>query len=143
MKTSQAGLDLIKEFEGFEAEPYICAGGKNTIGYGHVIKKGEAFDTITEETATALLADDVEDAEGAVNDYVHVELTQNQFDALVSFVFNIGGIAFYRSTLLKKLNKGDYEGAAKQFTRWVYAGGRKLNGLIKRRQAEMELFNDK
>lgn len=141
MKTSQAGIDLIKEWEGYAPVAYTCPGGKLTIGYGHVIKKGELFTAITMDEAEELLKADLKDAEGAIKDFVHVPLEQHQFDALASFIFNVGGSAFHRSTLLKKLNAGDYDGASWQFGRWVYASGRKLKGLENRRKAERRMFD--
>lgn len=139
MKISQAGLDLIKEFEGFEPEAYLCPAGIWTIGYGHTgdVSEGQ---TITEEEAEELLRQDVAFAEDAVTDYVEGDLTQGQFDALVCFVFNIGAGAFRDSTLLRLLNQGDNEGAAEQFLRWNKAGGKVLSGLTRRREAERELF---
>lgn len=139
MKISQAGLDLIKEFEGFEPEAYLCPAGIWTIGYGHTgdVSEGQ---TVTEEEAEELLRQDVAFAEDAVTDYVEGDLTQGQFDALVCFVFNIGAGAFRDSTLLRLLNQGDNEGAAEQFLRWNKAGGKVLSGLTRRREAERELF---
>lgn len=139
MQISQAGLDLIKSFEGFEPEAYLCPAGIWTIGYGHTgnVEEGQ---TITEEEAEELLRQDVTFAEDAVTDYVEGDLTQGQFDALVCFVFNIGVGAFRESTLLRLLNQGDSEGAAEQFLRWNKAGGKVLAGLTRRREAERELF---
>ncbi len=142
MRISTHGLSLIREFEGFCAEPYICAGGKLTIGYGHVLTNQESatLERITREHAEQLLASDAEIAASVVRKAVKVPLTQNQFDALVSFVFNIGEGAFTKSTLLRLLNDNESEAAANQFGRWVYASGRKLEGLIRRRNAEQKLF---
>lgn len=139
MQISQAGLDLIKKFEGFEPEAYLCPAGIWTIGYGHTGDVAEG-QTITEEEAEELLRHDVAFAEDAVTDYVEGDLTQGQFDALVCFVFNIGAGAFRDSTLLRLLNQGDSEGAAEQFLRWNKAGGKVLAGLTRRREAERELF---
>lgn len=148
MRTSERGLELIKEHEGFRAQRYICPGGKPTIGYGHVILPTEPHlntAVLTEAEATEILARDVEIAERGVNRHVTVELNQNQFDALVSFTFNLGSGNLGRSTLLRLLNEEDYNGAASQFDRWVYAMGedgvrRKLPGLISRRADERDLF---
>lgn len=140
MKTSKAGLDLIKRFEGFRAGVYLCPAGVATIGYGHAIKPGEKFTTITEHHAESLLIDDVEEAEEYVNELVEVGINQDQFDALVSFTFNLGGGALKRSTLLKKINALKFEEAKAEFSRWVYAGGERLPGLVKRRKAEAEIF---
>ena len=139
MKISQQGLDLIKHFEGLRLQPYYCSGGVLTIGYGHTksVRKGMS---ITEHEAEQLLKQDLAWAEDAVSQHVQVPIKQNQFDALVSFVFNLGEGAFQRSTLLRKLNAADYKGAANEFKKWVHAGGKRLTGLVRRREAERELF---
>lgn len=140
---STNGIDLIKQFEGLRLNPYDDGVGVMTIGYGHTgsgVKKGK----ITEEEAEELLQKDIEKHQRAVQEAVKVPLTQEQFDALVSFAFNAGPTGFKRSTLVKKLNAGDLEGAAKEFSRWVYGtkGGKKvrLKGLEKRRAQEASLF---
>jgi lysozyme len=140
VKTSQAGLDLIKKYEGLRLEAYLCPAGVWTIGYGSTkdVKRG---DKITTQQALQCLLDDVQGAESAVHRLVKVSITQGQFDALVSFVFNLGSANLASSTLLKKLNAGDYSGAAKEFRRWVFAGGKRLAGLVKRRADEEALFN--
>lgn len=148
MNVSSNGLDIIKEFECFKSEKYICPAGKPTIGYGHVIRvKTEKLNNVflwngslTKEQATNLLKKDVKIAENAIKSNVKVNLTQNQYDALTSFVFNIGVNGFKSSTLLKKLNTGDYKGAAEQLPKWNKGGGKVLNGLIKRRASEKKLF---
>jgi len=133
MHTSEQGIALIKRFEGFSATPYICPAGKNTIGYGHVIGAGEDFSgPVSEEDAEKLLQDDVKVPEQAVNRLVTAQLNQNQFDALVSLIYNIGAAAFQNSTLLRLINT-ENPAASEQFDRWVYAGGQKLDGLIARR----------
>jgi lysozyme len=140
---SDTALDLVKRFEGFSPTRYLCSGGKLTIGYGHVITKAHIKDfekPITEQRARHILMMDMTYAAQAVNRLVKVPLTQNQFDALVSFVFNIGDGAFAASTLLRYLNKGRYQEAAVEFMRWIHAGGKRLDGLIRRRRAEQELF---
>lgn len=139
MQISINGLNLIKEFEGLKLRAYQCSANIWTIGYGHTADVS-ANDVITEEKALSFLRQDVADSERAVNQYVHVPLTQNQFDALVSFVFNMGAGNFRTSTLLKKLNSGDDDGAAQEFGRWIHAGGKALAGLIRRREAERALF---
>lgn len=143
MKTSSAGVALIKKFEGFSPVPYTCPAGKVTIGYGHVIKPGETFTTLAEEEATQLLMRDLVNREQAVMLLVKVPLTQGQFDALVSFVFNLGVGALKSSTLLKRLNAGEYERAADNFQRWVFVGHTKLKGLETRRAAEWAMFTSK
>mmetsp|Transcript_29863 Transcript_29863/g.68910 ORF Transcript_29863/g.68910 Transcript_29863/m.68910 type:complete len:146 (+) Transcript_29863:189-626(+) len=138
---TENGLDLIKHFEGFSNTVYICPAGKKTIGYGHMLKPGESFpDGISEEEAEELLRQDVAWAERAVLNMVNVPLKDGQFDALVSFVFNNGGGAFQKSTLLRKINNGQHAEAPKEFRRWVYAGKKKLQGLERRREAEVKLY---
>lgn len=132
--------DLIKRFEGFSPTAYLDSAGLSTIGYGHLIKAGEYFTSIDENEAAALLAKDTDTAVNAVKKLVSVPLTQNQYNALVSFVYNIGTGAFKDSTLLKKLNAGDYLGAAAEFMRWKYAGGQIVQGLVNRREQEKEVF---
>lgn len=140
MKTSPAGIALIKHFESFRPSPYLCDGGKWTIGWGHT--KGVTKDTkpITMAEGEALLAEDLVEFEDAVTDALVVPVTQGQFDALVAFSFNVGAGAFRKSTLLKKLNAGDAVGAAAEFLRWNKAKGRIMRGLVKRREAEMNMF---
>lgn len=139
MKVSNNGINLVKRFEGLGLKAYRDSVGILTIGYGHThaVKAGEI---ITGEQADAFLREDLQVAELTVNTNVKVKLTQGQFDALVSFVFNLGSGNFVKSTLIKKLNAGDYAGAADEFGKWVNAGGKKLPGLVKRRAAEREVF---
>jgi len=140
MKISDKGLSLIKEFEGCKLTAYKDIVGVLTIGYGSTgthVKEGM---TISQERAEALLREDVLRFEQCVNKLVKVELTQNQFDALVSFAFNLGCGNLGSSTLLKKLNARDYQGAADQILRWNRAGGKIVNGLVRRREAERTLF---
>lgn len=139
MQISQRGLDLVKRFEGLELDAYQDAVGVWTIGYGHIVDVSSG-ERVTPEEAEQLLLNDMKRYEEALNKYVTVPLTQNQFDALCSFAFNLGTAALHQSTLLAKLNAGDYQGAADEFLRWVYAGGRKLSGLERRRKAERDLF---
>jgi len=145
MKTSSAGLSLIAKFEGEVLHPYKDIAGVLTIGIGHAIRAGESFPTmITHVQAIELLGKDVIIAECAINKQVKVPLTQDQFDALVSFTFNLGTGALASSTLLKLLNQGNYQGAADQFLVWCKAvinGRPTINvGLQKRRQAERAVF---
>ena len=139
MRISEKGINLIKRFEGLRLGAYLDSVDVPTIGYGHTrgVKLGQ---TITQEQADALLEEDIHEFELAIQRLVHVNLTQNQFDALVSFTFNLGIGSLKQSTLLKKLNAGDITGAANEFNRWTYAGGKKLTGLVKRRSAERLLF---
>ncbi|MBE9178663.1 lysozyme [Oculatella sp. LEGE 06141] len=136
---NQAGLSLIKEFEGCRLAAYKCPAGVPTIGYGSTkgVKMGM---TITQTEAEALLRADLERFERAVERLVNVKLTGNQFAALVSFAFNVGVGALERSTLLRLLNQKQYQSAADQFRAWNKAGGRILPGLVRRRNAERELF---
>ncbi|WP_412057394.1 lysozyme [Bartonella sp. DGB2] len=138
---SDKGLNLIKRFEGFSPTVYFCPAGYPTIGYGHVVKDNEEFSAgIDEAHAIALLRQDTVVAERAVLRLINVPLTSNQFDALVSFTYNLGGGALQSSTLRRKINRGEHNEAPEQFLRWVFAGGRKLKGLILRRQAEADLY---
>lgn len=144
LKTSKNGLDLIKEFEGCRLKAYKCPAGVWTIGYGHTGKVGDKpiceGMTITELMAETLLAIDLQQFEQAINTLVKKPLTQNEFDALVSFVFNIGIGNFQKSTLLKLLNQGNFELAAERFLDWKYSKGKVLTGLKRRRIAEKILF---
>ncbi len=139
------GLDLIKRFEGFRPTVYICPAGWPTIGYGHVVRESERerFSAgIDEKAAEELLRRDVETAEKAVLRLIHAPLSDGQFAALVSFVFNLGAGSLQRSTLRRKINRGEHESVPAEFRRWVWAGGRKLKGLMRRRAAEAALFNN-
>lgn len=141
MKLSDDGEELIIRFEGFSSKPYICPAGYLTVGYGHLVKPGEDFSLgISQAEAHRLLERDVQGSCNAVNRLVTVPLEQCQFDALVSFVYNLGSGSFQRSTLRQKLNREDYEGAANEFSKWVYARGVKLAGLVLRREAERRMF---
>lgn len=138
---TQEGIDLIKHYEGFSPVVYVCPAGYPTVGYGHLVRGGEDFSAgVTEEQAEQLLIKDVGSAERAVLRLVRVPLSDGQFDALVSFTYNLGAGALQRSTLRTKLNRGEYDVAAVELLRWVYAGGRKLKGLVRRRRAELALF---
>lgn len=145
MKLDKTGQNLIKNFEGLRLKTYTCVGGKLTIGYGHT--KGVAIgQVITKEEADKLFLQDIEYFEKEVNSLVQVSITQNQFNALVSFAFNCGITALKDSTLLKMLNAKDYNGAAKQFLRWnkITQNGKLVpcEGLTNRRKAEMEMFKN-
>jgi lysozyme len=137
---SKRGLALTEQFEGRRLEAYQDSVGVWTIGYGHTGPDVHAGLSITQEQAGALLLQDVGTAVATVNRLVTVPLTQNQFDALVDFVFNLGSGNFARSTLLRELNAGNTAAAAAQFLVWNRAGGVVLPGLTRRRQAEAELF---
>lgn len=139
MKVSEWGAALIRRFEGLELEAYQDIVGVWTIGYGHTkgVKKG---DKITERYAKKLLREDLDYFAGRVRALLTREPKQHQFDAMVSLAYNVGAGAFSRSTLRRKFNEGDTAGAAREFKRWVHAGGLKLPGLVRRREAEKELF---
>ena len=140
MKTSALGIALIKQFEGLRTCAYLDAAGIWTIGYGHTGEEVRSGARIDAAQADRLLRQDLGVAEEAVRALVTAPLAQASFDALASFVFNVGANAFAGSTLLRKLNAGDPEGAAAEFERWRYAGGRVLPGLLRRRIAERTLF---
>ena len=140
MKTSAKGIAFLKLREGFRSKVYNDTGGVATIGYGHMVLPGEKFDSLSIQEATALLYKDINIAESCVNNFVKVQLNQNQFDALISFIYNLGCSAFKGSTLLRLLNAGDYEGAANQFQRWSNDNGKFVSALLKRRMLEKQLF---
>ena len=134
------GLAIIKESEGLSLVPYFCPGNVLSIGFGNTTHAAE-YDMITEQQAEEFLKEDLEMVQQHLAIVLqHVPLTDNQWSALVSFVFNIGIGNFIQSTLKRKLKEGDYQGAADEFGRWVYAKGKKLNGLIIRRAKERSLF---
>lgn len=138
------GLQLIKRFEGFSPTIYLDAAGLPTIGYGHLIKPHETtlFKAgITEDKAVELLKSDIAVAERAVTRLITVPLTDHQFDALVSFTFNLGAGTLQRSTLRAKLNRQEYWCVPAEMMRWIHAGGQKIPGLIIRRMAEVELYS--
>ena len=137
---SNKGLALTEQCEGLRLTAYQDSVGVWTIGYGHTGADVHPGLTITQQQASALLLKDVASAVATVNRLVKVALTQNQFDALVDFVFNAGAGNFASSTLLRVLNTGDYAAAAAQFPRWVHAGNQILPGLVARRNAEQALF---
>ncbi|MDM8771676.1 lysozyme [Enterobacter kobei] len=144
MQTSDKGIALIKEFEGCKLTAYQDSVGVWTIGYGWTQpvdgKPIRAGMTIKQEAAERLLKTGLVSYESDVSRLVKVGLTQGQFDALVSFTYNLGARSLSTSTLLRKLNSGDYAGAADEFLRWNKAGGKVLNGLTRRREAERALF---
>ncbi|PNK67546.1 lysozyme [Hafnia paralvei] len=144
MRASENGINLIKKFEGCRLTAYQDSVGVWTIGYGWTqpvdgkpVGKGM---TITQQKADDLLKQGVIQYEAGVHGLVTVQLNQNQYDALVDFAYNLGVNALKGSTLLKKLNAGDYAGAANEFTKWNKAGGKELAGLTRRREAEKSLF---
>lgn len=140
MQISEQGIALIKIHEGCSLHLYTCPAGKLTIGYGHVLQAGEELESITYQDAEDLLRKDLTHYEKLIEQLLQVEVNQCQFDALVSFCFNVGAKALEKSTLLRLLNTGSPQNAAQQFDRWIYANGRKLPGLVQRRRAEKALF---
>ena len=141
MKIGYEGLKMIKHFEGLELNAYQCAAGVWTIGYGHTkgVQKGMV---ISEDTANEMLVEELKEYENYINDMVNCPLNQNQFDALVSWVYNLGPANLQASTLLKVLNAGDYAGVPAQIKTWNKAGGKVLEGLTRRREAEADLFGN-
>jgi len=148
LKTSPAGLAIIKKFEGFRAKPYACPAGVATIGYGSTyyadgkpVKLTDA--PVTEAQAQELLQATLAKYEACVNGAVKMPINQNQFDAFVSFTYNVGCGAFRNSTMLRLFNQGYAPQAAAQFNRWTRGGGKVLAGLVARRAAERALFESK
>lgn len=155
MQTSENGLELLKQWEGFKLNVYNDSAGLPTIGVGHLITQSERSSGdivingvavpyaggLTQQQVLDLLSQDVKPAEQSVNNGVKVPLDQNQFDALVSFTFNVGGGAFAGSTLLKVLNQQQYTEVPNQLLRWTKAGGKVVQGLVNRRENEIKLWN--
>ena len=141
---SQHGLDKLKQWEGLKTKAYQDTGGVWTIGYGHTATAGDPKPykgmVITEAEAGNILLQDLTKYEAAVENNVNVKLNDNEFAALVSFAFNVGINAFKSSTLLKKLNKGNYDAIPSELMKWVKAGGKKVQGLVNRRRAEGYLW---
>ena len=140
MKTSEVGVELIKEFEGCKQVAYQDSVGVWTIGYGHTKDVYEGQLAI-KKTIERWLQEDLEEFESYVSKLVKVELNQNQFDALVAWTYNLGPTNLKESTMLRKLNYGDYESVPDEMRRWNKAGGEVLNGLVRRRDAEANLFS--
>ena len=142
MQISKEGLALIKKFEGFESRAYLCPAGVWTIGYGHTkdVKEGDEW---SQAHAEHMLEIELEEFCEYVNKMVKVPLEQYQFDALVAWVYNLGAGNFKESTLLRVLNQSDYDDVPHQIKRWNKAGGRVLQGLVRRREAEALLFQNK
>jgi lysozyme len=155
MKVGQSGKNLFKEWEGLVTHVYLDSGGEPTIGIGHLLTRSERTsgkiiiqeqavsyqNGLTEQQCWELLDQDLDGAEKAVNEAVTVPLNQNQFDALVSFVFNVGTGAFRGSTLLKLLNQAQYNQVPAQLRRWVRDNGKVVQGLVNRREKEIALWN--
>jgi lysozyme len=142
MQFSAAGLELLKQSEGFRSHSYIDVAGFPTIGYGHRLRPSENFSNgIQEAQAAEILSNDVRGAEEAVTRLVKVPMAQGQFDALVDFVFNLGQGKLASSTLLKELNAGKYDAASEQLLCWDHAGAREIASLKARREAEYRLWH--
>tara|TARA_R110000824_G_scaffold126425_2_gene285968 strand:+ start:27 stop:482 length:456 start_codon:yes stop_codon:yes gene_type:complete len=142
LKTSQEGISLIKSFEGCELTSYRCSADVPTIGYGHT-KGVSDGDSCSLEEAETMLSEDLEEFENYVKKYVETDLEQNEFDALVAWTYNLGPANLKSSTLLQELNAGNLEEVPRQMKRWNKAGGQVLDGLIRRREAESLLFQNK
>lgn len=145
-KVGKKGLDLIKKFEGLKLKPYLCSAGVPTIGYGNTLyedgrKVSMKDSVITESRATELLSYSLRNLEQQVDSFCRDDINQNQFDALVSFAFNLGPYNLKSSTLLKKVNKNPKDPTIRdEFMRWTKAGGKVLKGLVERRKAEADLY---
>lgn len=145
MNINDAGLYIIKKYEGFSSSVYICPAGRPTIGYGSTWDRAgdpvtPEHPDITIEDAERLLKQEVAHVETALRRLVKVDITENMFSALASFVYNVGSGAFQRSTMRMKLNRRNYEGCAREFPKWRMGGGKVLPGLVKRRKEEVSLF---
>ena len=141
MRVSEKGIDFICQWEKLALEPYNDGAGYLSVGFGHRIRDGESFKRIDEDQARDLLMADIEDVEIKLTDAIERDISQEQADALASLAFNIGTHAFERSTLLQKINAGrPFKECAPQFDRWVFAGSKKMAGLVNRRASERKLF---
>ena len=140
MKASQECISLIMNFEHYRSEPYLCPAGKWTIGYGHTAGVTPIMAPVTMQKAIELLYEDLEPCEKAIYANIKTPLVQSQFDALCSFIFNVGVGNFRKSTLLKLINNGEMEEASCEFGKWVHCNGKVLNGLVIRRESERILF---
>lgn len=139
MRVGEKGLNLIKRFEGLELATYRCPAGVWTIGYGHT-KTARPGQRITESKAEDLLKEDLKWVERAIEKNVRVDLTQEQFDALASWTYNLGETNLRSSTMLRRLNNGEYDAVPSEMKRWNKSGGRVLKGLVRRREAEAALW---
>ena len=142
---NEAGLDLIKHYEGWRESPYLCSAARATIGWGSTWdRNGDAVTLehldITKKQGEYLLLREVRHSEAAIRKLVKTELTENMFSSLCSFIYNVGSGNFQRSTMRMKLNRGLHEEASDEFSKWVKAGGRRIRGLVRRRKQEHKLF---
>ena len=143
MRLSKEGLYALHGSESCRLRAYLDTGGVATIGWGSIRMFGNPVRlgmTCTQQQADEQAALDVKETEDVINRYVKVPLTQNQFDALVNFVYNVGKTAFIKSTMLRKINEGNMTAAADQFMRWIYDNGKEVEGLKNRRRREKEMF---
>lgn len=139
MKLSDGGAAIIQKWEGFRPKAYQDSGGRWTIGYGHTGTAKPGM-TITQAEADRLFRVDVASAETAVKNYIRVPLKQYEFDALVSFTYNLGAGALQTSTLRSRLNKGEYEAVPYELMKWVHVGKTRIQGLVNRRADEGKLW---
>jgi lysozyme len=142
---NEAGMELIKHYEGWRESPYLCSAARPTIGYGSTWdRNGDAVTldhpNITKKQGEHLLLREVRHSEEAITKLIKSELTENMFSSLCSFIYNVGSGNFQKSTLRMRLNRGQYERAADEFPKWRKAGGRVVKGLVRRRKQERELF---
>ena len=140
---NEAGFELIKRFEGLSLKTYYCPANIPSVGYGHALNKHEMQkfkNGITEAQALELLQEDIRKAELAVSLFIKAPLTDNQYSAVTSFTYNVGSAALQRSTLRAVINRSEHELVPTELMRWVYAGYRKLSGLVLRRVAEGQLY---
>ena len=145
LRINEAGMELIKHYEGWRESPYLCSAARPTIGYGSTWDRhGNAVTLdhpdITKKQGEYLLQREVRHSETAIRRLIKAELTENMFSSLCSFIYNVGSGNFQKSTLRMKLNRGQYESAADEFPKWRKAGGRVVKGLVRRRKQERELF---
>ena len=145
LRINEAGMELIKHYEGWRESPYLCSAARPTIGYGSTWDRhGNAVTLdhpdITKKQGEYLLQREVRHSEEAIRKLIKSELTKNMFSSLCSFIYNVGSGNFQKSTLRMKLNRGQYESAADEFPKWRKAGGRVIKGLVRRRKQERELF---
>ena len=145
MRTGHAGIEIIKKYEGFSADPYLCPAGVPTIGYGSTRNLSGNRITMDDEPVSRDIAEqlvqmELRHVDAAISKLIKVPLTQNQFDALASFAFNLGSGRLQSSTLRAKVNRLDYDGAADEFPKWRKAAGKVLPGLVRRRAEERQLW---
>ena len=133
-------VKALRNLEGCRLNMYICAGGKKTIGYGHVVLKGEPYESITELEAENILIQDILKIQQAVNRLVKVPLKKRQNIALIIFIFNVGAGAFQRSTLRQKINSEEHELVREEMMKWVFAKGKRNQGLVRRREFEANIY---